>query len=69
MQIRPPLMVSYSITTKRNLKCKHCYSESVDQPAPNELATEEAFQLTDDLSKWGGKEQWSGWPKLRSAPS
>ncbi|GAH76784.1 unnamed protein product, partial [marine sediment metagenome] len=53
MQIRPPFMVSYSITTKCNLKCKHCYSESTDQVAPDELSTEEAFRLVDDLSRWG----------------
>ena len=27
MQIPPPFMVSYRITTKCNLKCKHCYSQ------------------------------------------
>jgi radical SAM protein with 4Fe4S-binding SPASM domain len=53
MRIQPPFMVSYSITTKCNLKCKHCYSESVDQSAPDELSTEEAFRLVDDLSRWG----------------
>jgi radical SAM protein with 4Fe4S-binding SPASM domain len=53
MQIQPPFMVSYSITTKCNLKCKHCYSESVDKAAPDELSTEEAFRLVDDLSRWG----------------
>jgi len=53
MEIHPPFMVSYSITTKCNLKCKHCYSESVDQAAPDELSTEEAFRLMDDLSNWG----------------
>jgi len=53
MQIRAPFMVSYSITTKCNLKCKHCYSESVDQASPDELSAEEAFQLIDDLSEWG----------------
>lgn len=53
MQIRPPFMVSYSITTKCNLRCKHCYSDSVDQPAPDELSTAEAFRLIDDLSRWG----------------
>jgi len=53
MQIQPPFMVSYSITTKCNLKCKHCYSESVDQAAPDELSTDEAFRLIDDLSGWG----------------
>ncbi|MBA7635569.1 putative mycofactocin radical SAM maturase MftC [subsurface metagenome] len=46
-------MVSYSITTKCNLKCKHCYSESIDQAAPDELSTEEAFLLMNDLAKWG----------------
>jgi radical SAM protein with 4Fe4S-binding SPASM domain len=53
MQIRPPFMVSYSITTKCNLKCKHCYSNSVEQAAPDELSTDEAFRLMDDLSRWG----------------
>jgi radical SAM protein with 4Fe4S-binding SPASM domain len=46
-------MVSYSITTKCNLKCKHCYSSSVEQAAPDELSTGEAFHLMDDLSRWG----------------
>jgi radical SAM protein with 4Fe4S-binding SPASM domain len=53
MQVQPPFMVSYSITTKCNLKCKHCYSDSVDQAAPDELSTGEAFRLIDDLSRWG----------------
>ena len=53
MQIQPPFMVSYSITQKCNLKCKHCYSDSVDQPAPEELTTKEACRLIDDLSNWG----------------
>ncbi len=53
MPVQPPFMVSYSITQKCNLKCKHCYSGSIDQAAPDELSTDEAFQLIDDLSKWG----------------
>jgi radical SAM protein with 4Fe4S-binding SPASM domain len=53
MQVSPPFMVSYSITQKCNLKCKHCYSDSVDQFAPDELSTQEAFRLMDDLSQWG----------------
>ena len=53
MHAQPPFMVSYSITKKCNLKCKHCYSDSVDQAAPDELSTEEAFRLMDDLSEWG----------------
>ena len=54
MQIGPPFIVSYSITTKCNLKCRHCYSDSVEA-APDELQTDEAFRLMDDLSKWGIK--------------
>lgn len=53
MQIQPPFIVSYSITTKCNLKCKHCYSNSIDQPAPDELTSKEALRLVDDLSNWG----------------
>ncbi len=51
--MQPPFMVSYSITRKCNLKCKHCYSGSVDEPAPDELSTEEALSLIDNLSRWG----------------
>jgi len=53
MKIQPPFMVSYSITTMCNLKCKHCYSSSLEQAAPDELSTEEALHLVDDLSNWG----------------
>jgi len=53
MPIQPPFMVSYSITRKCNLKCKHCYSSSIDQSDPDELSTEEAFRFIDDLSEWG----------------
>jgi radical SAM protein with 4Fe4S-binding SPASM domain len=53
MQMPPPFMASYSITTKCNLKCKHCYSSSVDEASPYELSTKEAFSLVDDLSRWG----------------
>jgi radical SAM protein with 4Fe4S-binding SPASM domain len=53
MPIPPPFMVSYSITQKCNLRCKHCYSSSLDQAAPDELSTKEAFRLIDDLSEWG----------------
>ncbi|MGD9143491.1 MAG: radical SAM protein, partial [Dehalococcoidia bacterium] len=53
MDIQPPFMVSYSITTMCNLKCKHCYSSSLDKAAPDELSTQEAFGLMDDLSSWG----------------
>jgi len=52
MSVSPPFIVSYSITTKCNLKCRHCYSDSVEA-APDELSTAEALRLMDDLSAWG----------------
>ena len=52
VQPEPIPFVSYSITTKCNLRCKHCYSKA-GEAAPDELSTREAFQLIDDLSEWG----------------
>ena len=49
----PPFLVSYRITTKCNLKCKHCFAEATEERAHDELSTEEAFRLIDDLAKWG----------------
>jgi len=51
--VQAPFLVSYSITTKCNLSCKHCYSEATEDRAPDELTTEEAFKLLDDLADWG----------------
>lgn len=53
--IAPPYLVSYAITRKCNLRCKHCYSDATDTPAPDELSTIEAKELLDDLAKWGIK--------------
>ena len=53
MSIQPPFLVSYSITTRCNLKCKHCYSESVEKPSPDELTTQEAFDVIDQLADLG----------------
>jgi len=53
MEVKPPFLVSYSITTKCNLSCKHCYSEATGEAAPDELYTEEALKLVDELANWG----------------
>lgn len=53
--IPPPYLISYAITRKCNLKCKHCYSEATEEPAPDELSTEEAKRLLDDIANWGIK--------------
>jgi len=49
----PPYLVSYAVTKKCNLKCKHCYSDALDAPAPEELSTSEAKTLLDTLADWG----------------
>lgn len=53
--ISPPYLISYAVTRKCNLKCKHCYSEATEEPAPDELSSEEARRLLDDVADWGVK--------------
>lgn len=50
--IPPPYLISYSITRKCNLKCKHCYSDATEDSAPDELSTEDAKRLLDDIVNW-----------------
>jgi len=49
----PPYLVSYAVTRKCNLKCKHCYSDALDAAAPEDLSTSEAKKLLDTLGDWG----------------
>ena len=53
--ISPPFLISYAVTRKCNLKCKHCYSDAAEEPLPDELSTEEAKGLLDDIANWGIK--------------
>lgn len=53
--IAPPFLVSYAVTKKCNLKCKHCYSDSAEERSPDELSTTEAKRLIEDLANWGIK--------------
>jgi radical SAM protein with 4Fe4S-binding SPASM domain len=53
--IPPPFLISYAVTRKCNLKCKHCYSDATEEPTPDELSTEEAKRLLDDIVDWGIK--------------
>jgi len=53
--VAPPFLVSYAITKKCNLKCKHCYSDASDSPSIDELSIEEAKRVIDELSSWGIK--------------
>lgn len=51
----PPFMVSYGITSKCNLNCKHCYAQATEEALPGELSTEEAKKFIDGLADWGVK--------------
>lgn len=53
LKIPPPFLVSFSITQECNLKCKHCYSESAEGVAKNELDTAQAKKLIEDIAGMG----------------
>ncbi|MEM0079276.1 MAG: radical SAM protein [Nitrososphaerota archaeon] len=50
--VAAPFLVSYAVTRKCNLKCKHCYSDATDYASPDELTLEEAKKLINDLANW-----------------
>ncbi len=46
-----PLVVSWNLTRKCNLKCAHCYINATTTELKNELTTEESYRLIDQISK------------------
>ncbi|MEW6409376.1 MAG: 12,18-didecarboxysiroheme deacetylase [Nitrospirota bacterium] len=48
-------VVVWNMTRRCNLKCVHCYAQAIplNEPHPEELTTEEARTLIDDLSEFG----------------
>jgi len=52
MGVEAPFLVSFAITRKCNLKCKHCYSDALEDCAPDELSTGEAKRILDELAGW-----------------
>lgn len=45
-----PLVLSWNVTLKCNLKCLHCYINSAENELPEELSTEEAKKLIDQIA-------------------
>jgi radical SAM protein with 4Fe4S-binding SPASM domain len=46
-----PLVLSWNVTRKCNLKCPHCYINATTQELNNELSTEEAKNLMDQIAE------------------
>jgi radical SAM protein with 4Fe4S-binding SPASM domain len=46
-----PLVISWNLTRNCNLKCPHCYINATTQQLRNELSTEEAKNLIDQISE------------------
>lgn len=46
-------VVVWTSTRTCNLHCAHCYTDSFDQPYPNELTTAEATAMIDALASFG----------------
>jgi radical SAM protein with 4Fe4S-binding SPASM domain len=46
-----PLVVSWNVTRKCNLKCQHCYINAATDELRDELTTEEAKRLIDQIYK------------------
>lgn len=48
-----PFLVVWQFTNKCNLNCKHCYASAMSESMPDELTTEEAKELIEELAKCG----------------
>ncbi|MFQ6085622.1 MAG: radical SAM protein [Candidatus Bathyarchaeia archaeon] len=54
-EVVPPVIVSFAITRLCNLRCPHCYSDSVNTPHPKELNTEEAKRVVGEIADAGAR--------------
>jgi radical SAM protein len=50
---RSPFIVIWEMTRSCALKCSHCRAEAIDQRNPGELTTLQAFELLDEIRKFG----------------
>ena len=48
-----PFLITWSVTAKCNLRCKHCYSESSPEAGDNDLTTDESLRVIDEIADWG----------------
>ena len=52
---RGPVDVTWEVTNQCNLRCKQCFLPDVSRPLPDELSTQEAYELVDNLVEAGVK--------------
>ncbi len=45
-----PYVISWNLTSRCNLRCKHCYIDA-SQPMPGELSTAEALRVLDEIAE------------------
>jgi AdoMet-dependent heme synthase len=48
-----PLLVIWEVTRACALACKHCRASAIDWRDPNELSTDEGYQLLDEIKAMG----------------
>ncbi len=48
-----PIFVVWQFTNRCNLRCRHCYASSTPSSMPDELTTDEAKKLIDELAECG----------------
>ncbi|MCB1851390.1 MAG: heme d1 biosynthesis radical SAM protein NirJ [Gammaproteobacteria bacterium] len=48
----PGPVVIWNLVRRCNLTCKHCYSISADKDFPNELSTQQIFDVMEDLKRF-----------------
>lgn len=49
----PLRLISWNITIRCPLQCRHCYSDSGEQESPDLLTTHEAYQVLDQIQTLG----------------
>ena len=52
---RNPLMFYYEVTRACDLVCKHCRASAQESAAPDELSTEQALALIEDVARFPRK--------------
>ncbi|OIO37883.1 MAG: hypothetical protein AUJ72_03690 [Candidatus Omnitrophica bacterium CG1_02_46_14] len=50
---RDPFIVIWETTRSCALKCVHCRAEAIDRRNPEELSTKEAFNLLEEVRRFG----------------